>query len=152
MSNWTVDRSYVRENDNRIDEGAGRLPGADGATSARRWYLDAVLQGTWYYGSASTQFARLNTDGTGFIASLEGGYPFAWPQLGPGFVIEPQGQILWQKVSFRHDYDGLGDVALGDTTGPSGRIGLRTKWTISDCGRSSVAAVSQGQSLAGLGS
>ena len=62
------------------------------------WYLDAVLQGTWYYGSASTQFARLNTDGTGFIASLEGGYPFSWPQLGPGFVIEPQGQILWQKV------------------------------------------------------
>jgi outer membrane autotransporter protein len=98
------------------------------------WYLDAVLQGTWYYGSASTQFARLNTDGTGFIASLEGGYPYAWPQLGPGFVLEPQGQILWQKVSFRHDYDGLGDVALGDTTGPSGRIGLRTKWTISTAG------------------
>jgi outer membrane autotransporter protein len=98
------------------------------------WYLDAVLQGTWYYGSASTQFARLDTDGTGFIASLEGGYPFAWPQLGPGFVIEPQGQILWQKVSFRHDYDGLGDVALGDTTGPSGRIGLRTKWTIATAG------------------
>ena len=98
------------------------------------WYLDAVLQGTWYYGSASTQFARLNTDGTGFIASLEGGYPFAWPQFGPGFVIEPQGQILWQKVSFRHDYDGLGDVALGDTTGPSGRIGLRTKWTIVTAG------------------
>jgi outer membrane autotransporter protein len=94
------------------------------------WYLDAVVQGTWYYGSASTQFARLNTDGTGFIASLEGGVPFSWPQLGPGFVIEPQGQILWQKVSFRHDYDGLGDVALGDTTGPSARIGLRTKWTI----------------------
>ena len=98
------------------------------------WYLDAVLQGTWYYGSAGTQFARLNTDGTGFIASLEGGYPFSWPQLGPGFVIEPQGQILWQKVSFRHDYDGLGDVALGDTTGPSGRIGLRTKWTVATAG------------------
>ena len=98
------------------------------------WYLDAVLQGTWYYGSAGTQFAKLNTDGTGFIGSLEGGYPFSWPQLGPGFVIEPQGQILWQKVSFRHDYDGLGDVALGDTTGPSGRIGLRTKWTIATAG------------------
>ena len=41
------------------------------------WYLDAVAQGTWYYGSASTQFARLNTDGTGFIGSLESGYPFA---------------------------------------------------------------------------
>jgi outer membrane autotransporter protein len=94
------------------------------------WYLDTVLQGTSYNGSASTQSARLNTDGWGFIASLEGGVPFAFPQLGPGFVVEPQGQILWQKVSFRHDYDGLGDVALGDTTGPSGRIGLKTKWTI----------------------
>ena len=98
------------------------------------WYLDAVLQGTWYYGSASTQYARLNTDGTGFIASLEGGVPFAFPQFGPGFVLEPQGQILWQKVSFHHDYDGLGDVALGDTTGPSGRIGLRGKWTIVTAG------------------
>ena len=98
------------------------------------WYLDAVLQGTWYGGSASTQFARLDTNGTGFIASLEGGYPFAWPQLGPGFVIEPQGQILWQKVSFGQRNDGLGDVALGDTTGPSGRIGLRTKWTVATAG------------------
>ena len=98
------------------------------------WYLDAVLQGTWYGGSASTQFAKLDTNGTGFIASLEGGYPFSWPQLGPGFVIEPQGQILWQKVSFGQRNDGLGDVALGDTTGPSGRIGLRTKWTIATAG------------------
>jgi outer membrane autotransporter protein len=94
------------------------------------WYLDAVLQGTRYGGSASTQFARLDTNGWGLIASLEGGYPFAWPQFGPGFVIEPQAQILWQKVSFEQRNDGLGEVAVGDTTGPSGRIGLRTKWTI----------------------
>ena len=53
----------------------------------RGWYLDAVLQGTWYGGSASTEFARLDTNGTGFIASLEGGIPFALPQFGPGFVI-----------------------------------------------------------------
>jgi outer membrane autotransporter protein len=45
-------------------------------------------------------------------------------------VIEPQGQILWQKVSFRQDYDGIRNVALGDTTGPSGRVGLRAKWTM----------------------
>jgi outer membrane autotransporter protein len=98
------------------------------------WYLDAVLQGTSYSGSASTAFARLDTNGWGFIASLEGGYPFAWPQLGPGFVIEPQAQILWQKVSFGQRNDGLGDVALGDTTGPTGRIGLKTKWTIVTAG------------------
>jgi outer membrane autotransporter protein len=61
---------------------------------------------------------------------LEGGVPFAFPQLRPGFVFEPQGQILWQKVSFGQRNDGLGEVALGDTTGPTGRIGLRGKWTI----------------------
>jgi outer membrane autotransporter protein len=98
------------------------------------WYLNAVLQGTWYGGSASTQFASLHTDGTGFIASLEGGVPFALPQFGPGFALEPEGQILWQKVSFAHDYDGEGDVALGDTTGPSGRVGMRAKWTIETAG------------------
>ena len=92
--------------------------------SRRRAARDLVLR------LAATQFARLDTDGTGFIASLESGYRYALPQLGPGFVLEPQGQILWQKVSFHHDYDGLGDVALGDTTGPSGRVGLRGKWTI----------------------
>ncbi len=98
------------------------------------WYLDAVLQGTSYGGSASTDLARLDTNGWGFLASLEGGYPFAWPQLGPGFVIEPQAQIVWQKDSFGQRNDGLGDVALGDTTGPTGRIGLRTKWTIVTAG------------------
>ncbi len=41
---------------------------------------------------------------------------------------------MWQKVSFGQRNDGLGDVALGDTTGTTGRIGLRTKWTIVTAG------------------
>jgi outer membrane autotransporter protein len=88
------------------------------------------MQGTWYGGSASTQFARLNTYGSGFIASLEGGVPFALPQFGPGFALEPQGRILWQKVAFHQQFDGQGNVALGDTEAPSGRVGLRAKWTV----------------------
>jgi outer membrane autotransporter protein len=94
------------------------------------WYLDAVLQATRYGGSATTDFAKLDTTGTGFISSLEGGYPFAFPQFGPGFVIEPQSQILWQRVAFEHNNDGLGDVGLGKTSGASGRVGVRAKWTI----------------------
>ena len=35
------------------------------------WYLDAVLQGTGYAGSATTAVSKLPTDGAGFIASLE---------------------------------------------------------------------------------
>ena len=89
-----------------------------------------MLQATRYGGSAKTDFAKLDTTGTGFISSLEGGYPFAFPQLGPGFVIEPQAQILWQRVAFEHASDGLGDVGLGKTSGTSGRVGVRAKWTI----------------------
>ena len=39
-------------------------------------------------------------------------------------------KIAWQKVSLWQKNDGLGEVALGDTTGTTGRVGLRSKWTI----------------------
>ena len=100
------------------------------------WYLDAVAQVTHYLGAASTQFARLATTGFGFVSSLEAGYPARLPQFGPGFVLEPQAQIVWQHVSFDDTNDGLGEVALGTTSGASGRIGLRGAWTIvSDSGQ-----------------
>ena len=93
------------------------------------WYLDLVLQGTYYNGNAMTQFANLPINGSGFISSLEGGYPIPLP-LGPRFVLEPQAQIIWQQVSFDQANDGLGPVALGTTSGPTGRVGLRGMWTI----------------------
>ena len=37
------------------------------------WYVDAVVQGTYYYGDAGTQFAQLSTNGFGFISSLGDG-------------------------------------------------------------------------------
>jgi outer membrane autotransporter protein len=94
------------------------------------WYLDVVLQGTDYECSASTQFAKLTTNGWGFISSAEAGYPIPIYWLGPSFVLEPQAQILWQQVSFNRGNDGLGDVALGTTSGTTGRVGVRGKWTI----------------------
>jgi outer membrane autotransporter protein len=100
------------------------------------WYLDAVAQATHYEGAASTQFARLSTTGFGFVSSLETGYPVRLPMFGPGFVLEPQAQIVWQRVSFDDTNDGLGVVGLGTTSGASGRIGLRGRWTIvSDSGQ-----------------
>jgi outer membrane autotransporter protein len=93
------------------------------------WYLDAVLQGTFYTGSAGTQFANLPINGGGFVSSLEAGYPVPLP-LGPRFVLEPQAQIIWQQVAFGDANDGLGEVALGTTSGPTGRLGVRGMWTI----------------------
>ena len=100
------------------------------------WYLDAVAQVTRYGGVASTQFASFAPTGVGFLTSLEAGYPISLPRLGPGFVLEPEAQIVWQRVSFDDANDGLGEVALGTTSGASGRIGLRGRWTIvSDSGQ-----------------
>jgi outer membrane autotransporter protein len=93
------------------------------------WYVDAVLQGTYYNGNALTQYADLPVSGSGFISSLEGGYPVPLP-LGPRFVLEPQAQIIWQQVAFGQGNDGVGSVALGSTSGPTGRLGVRGLWTI----------------------
>jgi outer membrane autotransporter protein len=93
------------------------------------WYLDTVLQGTSYTGHASTSISSLPTVGRGFLASLEGGYPIPlgfWPSL----VLEPQGQIIWQHVDFHHDYDGIGTIGLGSTSGWTGRLGLLARSTI----------------------
>jgi outer membrane autotransporter protein len=93
------------------------------------WYLDAVVQGTAYSGNATTQFANLSTSGSGIITSLEAGYPIPL-SLGPRFILEPQGQILWQHTSFSQANDGLGPVSLGSTSGATGRLGLRAQSTV----------------------
>lgn len=93
------------------------------------WYIDAVLQGTHYDGNATTETARLPISGYGFVSSLEAGYPVPLP-LGPRFVLEPQMQIIWQHVSFSEANDGLGPVDLGSTSGTTGRLGVRGRWSI----------------------
>jgi outer membrane autotransporter protein len=93
------------------------------------WYLDGVLQGTGYGGSAKTIVSKLPTSGAGFISSLEGGYPIPLP-LGPNFILEPQGQIIYQHVGFRDAFDNIATIALGTTSGATGRLGVRGQWTM----------------------
>jgi outer membrane autotransporter protein len=73
------------------------------------WYLDGIFQGTSYQGHATTPFAHLPIAGDGLAASLESGYPISLP-FGPQFVLEPQMQVIGQRVSFAQAYDGLGPV------------------------------------------
>jgi outer membrane autotransporter protein len=99
------------------------------------WYFDAVLQGTGYGGNAMAQSAnlpvttKLATGGSGFLASLEGGYPVPL-QFGTNFILEPQAQIVWQHASFDPANDGIGTIALGSTSGTTERFGARAQWTI----------------------
>ena len=93
------------------------------------WYLDGVLQGTAYTGTATTAVSSLPTTGSGILISLEGGYPVPLP-LGPNFILEPQAQVIWQHVGFSEANDGLTSVDLGSTSGTTGRLGVRGQWTI----------------------
>ena len=88
------------------------------------WYLDGVLQATWY--DASMTGARGlrdgETDGWGLAASIEGGYPF---HFGDGWLIEPQAQLVYQTIDLADFNDGFADVRYSDEDSLAGRIGAR---------------------------
>jgi autotransporter family porin len=88
------------------------------------WYLDGVLQGTWYdaHGDSHRGLGSLSTSGPGFAASLEGGYPF---HLGGGWKIEPQAQIVYQTVGLSNGADSAATVSFQNVDSLAARIGAR---------------------------
>jgi outer membrane autotransporter protein len=88
------------------------------------WYLDGVVQGTWYDMDMTARRGLRDgdTNGFGFAASLEGGYPF---QLGGGWKLEPQAQLVYQALNIDDFNDGAADVRYSDTNSLAGRIGAR---------------------------
>lgn len=88
------------------------------------WYVDAVVQGTWYdqVEARSIFGERLKSNGWGLTASLEGGYPIA---LGAGWTIEPQAQFIYQHVSLDGGADSFGWTKYDDTDALYGRVGAR---------------------------
>ncbi|TCA18538.1 autotransporter outer membrane beta-barrel domain-containing protein [Rhizobium leguminosarum bv. viciae] len=96
------------------------------------WYLDGVVQGTWY--DVTTQsnrptgigFPDQSIDGFGFGASIEGGYPF---DLGDGWQVEPQAQVIWQTIRMDDFNDGAADVRYDNLNSLAGRIGARVART-----------------------
>lgn len=93
-------------------------------------YVDATVQGTRYRGNVSSESGSLDTTGYGLVGSLETGYPFALPQFGPGFTLEPQAQLVWQHTRFDDAKDQQGSVAFGKSQQTSGRVGVKAKWNI----------------------
>jgi outer membrane autotransporter protein len=67
-------------------------------------------------------------------ASLEGGYPF---QLGGGWQIEPQAQLVYQAINIDDFNDGFADVRYSDTDSLAGRIGARVtrEWNFGEAQR-----------------
>jgi len=70
------------------------------------------------------------TNGDGTVLSLEGGWPFA---LGSGdtaedltgWRIEPQAQVIWQRVDVDDLVDDIARVRYSDGVSTVGRLGIR---------------------------
>ena len=87
------------------------------------WYLDGVLQGTWYdFTEKPLRRQPTDTEGFGVAASLETGYPI---RLGSGFVLEPQAQLVYQTLDIDNARDFASTVRFRDDDFLSGRIGVR---------------------------
>lgn len=99
---------------------------------AKNWYVDAVMQGTWYTArSGSGQLADLKTDAFGFAASVEAGYPF---QLHDRWILEPQAQLVYQGVTADQSSDPVATVRFGTANSLAGRAGARLArtWVLDD--------------------
>ncbi|WP_225705654.1 autotransporter outer membrane beta-barrel domain-containing protein [Bradyrhizobium cenepequi] len=91
------------------------------------WYVDAVTMHTWLSGGASSD-RRFGAGayGTAMIASLESGVPFS---IAPNWSLEPQGQVIWQRVSFNDTSDAFSTIDYQSFDAVIGRLGLRLENT-----------------------
>ncbi|WP_454720393.1 MULTISPECIES: autotransporter family protein [Cupriavidus] len=88
-----------------------------------RWYLDTVAMYTRLRGNAGSNLGvGATSNGNAFAASLESGIPLP---LNDSWVLEPQGQIVWQHVSFGDTRDPYSSIGYHDFDAFTARLGLR---------------------------
>jgi outer membrane autotransporter protein len=87
------------------------------------WYTDAVLMGSSLsIDTNSRDGLGTSVHGKSFSGSIEGGWPIA---LNESLTIEPQAQLLWQKVSINDLNDTASTVAFNGGNTFLGRVGVR---------------------------
>ena len=88
-----------------------------------RGYVDAVVQYTRLDGRArSDRGDQLDIDGDAWSASLESGYPIP---LSERWSLEPQAQLIAQKVSLDSANDSVSHVSHDAQVELTGRLGMR---------------------------
>ena len=114
----------TRAGDTRID--GYTLGGYWTRYGQKQWYIDTVLQATWYDASANPALAqgvgRLTTDGWGMTASVEAGYPFRNER---DWVLEPQAQVIYSWLDLDDSSDLAADVRFDDSDSLVGRLSAR---------------------------
>ncbi|WP_095053731.1 autotransporter outer membrane beta-barrel domain-containing protein [Pseudomonas sp. Irchel s3b2] len=94
-------------------------------TGPQGWHVDLTASGGRVNGySRNDQGARQATEGSAVTLSVEGGFPIG---LGNNWVIEPQAQLINQRITLDTPYAGSGNASSSDLTSWSGRVGARLK-------------------------
>jgi outer membrane autotransporter protein len=94
-------------------------------TGPQGWHVDLSASGGRVNGySRNDQGARQATEGSAVTLSVEGGFPIG---LGNNWVIEPQAQLINQRITLDTPYAGSGNASSSDMNSWSGRVGARLK-------------------------
>ncbi|WP_460928703.1 autotransporter domain-containing protein [Pseudomonas sp. MC6] len=92
---------------------------------AQGWHVDLSASGGRVSGfSRNGQGARQATEGSAMTFSVEGGFPIG---LSDNWVVEPQAQLINQRITLDTPYAGSGNASSTDLTAWSGRVGARLK-------------------------
>lgn len=94
-------------------------------TGSEGWHVDLSASGGRVSGfSRNEHGARLATEGSALTFSVEGGFPIG---LGENWVVEPQAQLINQRITLDTPYAGSGHASSSDLSSWSGRVGARLK-------------------------
>ncbi|KPH00254.1 autotransporter subunit beta [Pseudomonas sp. RIT-PI-q] len=94
-------------------------------TGPEGWHVDLTASGGRVNGySRNDQGARQATEGSAVTLSVEGGFPIG---ISENWVVEPQAQLVNQRITLDTPYAGSGNASSTDLTSWSGRVGARLK-------------------------
>ncbi|MGC1330633.1 autotransporter domain-containing protein [Pseudomonas sp.] len=97
-----------------------------------QWYVDSVLMGTHFDGSATSErHVGIDTNGHAVTASVEAGYPL---HLTGNWVVEPQAQVIWQQLFIDSQRDSYSTVQFNTRQSWTGRVGVRVHGEIQGSG------------------
>ncbi|QVQ28403.1 autotransporter outer membrane beta-barrel domain-containing protein [Achromobacter deleyi] len=105
-------------------------------------YLDLVTQASRYSvkTNAATADLELNTSGWGGLASAEIGKSFAIGEDTSNLRVEPQAQLIYQRIKYSASSDAVSSVDLPGVNSLTGRLGLRfSKTWESEAAKASTA-------------
>ena len=94
-------------------------------TGPQGWHVALSASGGRVNGfSRNEQGARQATEGSAVTLSVEGGFPIG---ISENWVVEPQAQLINQRITLDTPYAGSGNASSSDLTSWSGRVGAKLK-------------------------